>query len=211
MAAKIGKYSNNEFVDSTLIQPTKHQVGVPYVSVEESLNAIARANKIRQAVTRSLGGIVALLLFGYIMVSGTLGFMSTNAGGLNWVTRPAFSGEAMKGGYINVENQKVYASLKTPAGTDFMQQVITGFFGAPEAFIGKAVLLNESAKISISPEGEITYEKDGFEEPLNGVYNGSLKGKTTQLVDQYILECVSGACEKGELVIIERANIYGVV
>lgn len=211
MATKIGKYSNNEFVDSTLIQPTKHQLGVPYVSVEETLNAIAKANKIRVAITSSLGGILVLLIFGYAMIAGTLGFMSNNAGGLNWVTRPAFSGEAMQGGYINVQNQKVYASLNTPASTDFISQIMTGFFGVPQSFIGKAVLLNESATISISEDGEISYEKDGYEETLNGIYNGNLRGETKQLVDQYILECISGACENGELVIVDRANIYGVV
>ena len=211
MAAKIGKYSNNEFVDSTLIQPKRHISGVPFVSVEESLNAVARANKIRLAVTGSLGGILAVLFFGYVIVSGSIGFMSSNAGTLAWVSRPAFAGEALKGGFITNEGQKVYASLNHAAGTSFFEQVSTGFIGAPEAFIGKAILPNESAKIFIDNDGKITYEKDGSSVQLEGTYNGNLKGKEKQLVDQYILECVSGSCSNGELVIVDRANIYGAV
>lgn len=211
MAAKIGKYSNNEFVDSTLIQPKRHMSGVPFVSVEESLNAAARANKIRLALTGSLGGILAVLFFAYVIVSGSIGFMSSNAGGFAWVTRPAFAGEALKGGFITQEGQKVYASLNHAAGTSFFEQAATGFTGAPEAFIGKAVIPNESAKIFIDAEGNVSYEKDGSSTQLQGVYNGNLRGKEKQLVDQYILQCVSGSCTKDELVIIDRANIYGAV
>lgn len=211
MATKIGKYSTNEFVDSTLIQPTRQQAGVPYVSVEESLNAMARANKIRLAVTGSLGGILAILFFGYVMVAGSFGFMSTNAGTVTWVTRPAFSGEAMQGGFINKEGQKIYASLNTPTGTSFFEQVATGFFGAKDAFIGKANLINESAKIYIDSDGKISYDNKGSLEEISGTYKGNLKGSEKQLVDQYVIECISGACEAGELVIIDRANIYGTV
>lgn len=211
MATKIGKYSNNEFVDSTLIQPKRHQAGVPYVSVEESLNAIARANKLRLAITGSLGGILAVLFFGYVIVAGSVGFMSSNAGNLAWVTRPAFSGEAMQGGFINNEGQKVYASLNTPAGSSFFEQVAVGFFGAKDAFIGKVNLTNESAKIYIDSEGKVSYDKQGSLENLEGVYKGTLVGSEKQLVDQYVVECVSGSCETGELVIIDRANIYGTV
>ena len=212
MAAKIGKYSNNEFVDANLIQPKRHQAGVPYVSVEESLNAMARANKIRLAVTGSLGGILAILVFGYAMIASTAGFLSINAGTIAWVNRPAFSGEAMKGGFISQEGTKVYASLNTPAGSGFFEQIAVGFSGAKDAFIGKVMLSNESARIFISDEGKITVEQDGQNVELEGTYNGNL-GKNTekQLVDQYILQCVSGACEKGELLITDRANIYGVI
>ena len=211
MAVKIGKYSNNEFVDSTLIQPTRHQSGVPFVSVEESLNALARANKLRLAITGSLGGILVILVFGYTMISGTIAFMSINAGTPAWVTRPAFSGEAMQGGFINKEGTKVYASLNTPAGTSFLEQVAVGFAGAKDAFIGKATLANESAKIYIDGTGKVFYEKDGQQTVLDGTYKGNIKDQTKQLVDQYVLECQSGACSKGEIVIIDRANIYGVV
>lgn len=210
MAAKIGKYSTNEFVDSTLIQPKRHQTGVPFVSVEESLNAIARANKIRLAVTGSLGGILAILFFGYAIIAGSIGFMSSNAGTLAWVNRPAFSGEAMQGGFITQEGQKIYGSLSTPAGSSFFEQVAVGFVGAKEAFIGKANLVNESAKIYINQDGSVSYDNKGSSETLEGKYKGNLKGEK-QLVDQYILECVSGSCDSGELVIIDRANIYGTV
>lgn len=210
MAAKIGKYSTNEFVDSTLIQPKRHQTGVPFVSVEESLNAIARANKLRIAVTGSLGGILAILFFGYVIIAGSIGFMSSNAGSLAWVNRPAFSGEAMQGGFINKEGQKVYASLNTPAGTSFFEQAAVGFIGAKEAFIGKANLINESAKIYIDQDGTVSYDNEGSSKKLEGKYKGNIKGEK-QLIDQYILECVSGSCDSGELVIIDRANIYGTV
>lgn len=211
MAAKLGKYSSSGFVDSTLVRPKKQDNSTSFVSVEESINAIARANRIRKIITGSLGSILTVIILGYAVTAGTIGMFTFNTGNPNFILRPAFSNGAITGGYIQKE-EPIYASLTQPAGTDFISQLVTGISGgAPQAVTGKPATLDYTAKIFINDNGTITVlNNDNTETELEGTYQGNLRG-AQQLSDEYIIQCISGDCEKGELLIISKDNIYGVV
>lgn len=211
MATKLGKYSSAGFVDSTLTKPKRQDTSSGYVSVEETLNAMAKANKIRKAVTGSLGSILAVVLLGYIVIAGTVGMFTFNAGGAHFVLRPAFSNGAITGGYIQKQGEIVYASTTNTADTDFLSQVITAFSGgAPQGIIGKAVAIDYSGIIDIKDDGTIEIKDGDKTAAVEGTYNGSLRGEQ-KLTDQYIIQCIAGECEEGELLIISKDNIHGVV
>lgn len=211
MATKLGKYSNTGFVDATLIRPRRQDPTGGYVSVEETLNAIAKANKIRKIITGSIGSILTIILLGYIVVAGTVGMFTFNAGGAHFVLRPAFSNGAITGGYIQEKGEIVYASLSQPAGPDFISQLITSFSGgAPQGIIGEAVAIDYTGTIIINEDGTIDITDGDKTATLEGKYNGNRTGKQ-QLNDQYIIQCIAGECEKGELLIVNKDNVHGIV
>jgi hypothetical protein len=205
---KFAKYSSGNFVNSELVKPRIQVPNVPYVNIEEELNALARANKIRIAISSSLGSIFTLVFLGYSMLSGSYGFVNFSTG--NFVTYPAFANESqIKGGYVTTVGTKVYASMDAAAPSNFFTKIQTGYTGVSNAVIVKVLEVNDAAHIGVSNKQIYIYDNMA-PRLIKGTYNGSIIGAYT-LNHQYIAECISGSCNAGELLIVPADNIVGVV
>lgn len=210
MAKKINKYSNGIFVDSQLVQPRKSSSD-SFVSVQETLDALERATKIKNAITGSLGSILTVVLLGYGTISGTHGFFATDVDDFSYVTRPAFAQEVFEGGYINTNGVSVYASRTHLAPDNFFGNIQTAFLGSPAAIKGEVLYGGQSFRVKIDNELKTISVLDGNNTiVVEGLYNGILEGENVLILDQYLVKCLSGDCTKGEVLFINKDNIHGV-
>jgi hypothetical protein len=207
-AKKFAKYSSGVYVNSELVKPRLQQPNTAYLNIEEELNALAKANKIRLAISGMMGGILTILILGYSMLAGSFGFFDISKG--TFVTYPAFASESqIKGGFVQTVGTKVYASSTQAAPSNFFSKVQTGFTGAPNSVIATVESLDTSSYILIE-DGKITILNGANSTLIEGTYSGSLEGQN-KLTNQYVMKCVSGACKEGELILVSLDNIVGVV
>lgn len=210
MAKKINKYSNGVFVDSQLVQPRKSS-GDNFVSVQETLDALERASKIKNAITGSLGSIFTVILLGYGTLAGTHGFFATDVDDFSYVTRPAFAQDVFEGGYINKTGVTVYASRTHLAPDNFFGNLQVAFLGSPSALKGEVLYGGQSFRVQIDGDLKTISILDGNNLiPVEGIYNGLLEGDSVLVLDQYLIKCLSGDCTKGEVLLVNKDNIHGV-
>jgi hypothetical protein len=205
---KFAKYSNGTFVNSELIKPKLQEPNTAYLNIEEELDALAKANKIRLAISSSLGGVLTLLVLGYSMLAGSYGFFDFSGG--KFVTYPAFVAESkMKGGFIRSEGVKVYASIDSPAPEGFFSKIQTGYTGVSNRVIAEVMSIDYSSQVIIQ-DGTISIFNGVDARTIDGVYSGGVVGEYT-LKKQYIMKCISGSCKTGELILVSVDNIVGLV
>lgn len=205
---KFAKYSNGVYVNAELVKPRLQMPNTAYLNIEEELNAIAKANKIRLAISGMMGGILTIVVLGYSMLAGSFGFFDVSKA--TFVTYPAFASESqIKGGFVQTVGTKIYASTTDAAPSGFFSKVQTGFSGAPNSIIATVESLETSSYVLIEDK-TIRVINGTSENAISGTYNGSRNGNQ-KLQDEYIVKCVSGACDEGEILIVSRDNIVGVV
>lgn len=206
---KFAKYSSGVFVNAELTKPRFAMPNTPYINIEEELNAIAKANKIRIALSGSLGGLLALAVLSYSMLAGSFGFIDFSSG--KFVTYPAFASTAkIDGGYIKEVGTKVYASVSSEAPLTFFSKVQAGYTGVPNSVVAEVVSLDYGAYVNITDNAVSIKKGDLQMEQIPGVYNGSRSGDI-KLAREYIMKCVSGSCTAGELIIVPVDGIVGVI
>jgi hypothetical protein len=210
MAKKINKYSSGVFVDSQLVQPRKSSSD-GFVSVQETLDALERASKIKNAITGSLGSILTVVLLGYGTIAGTHGFFANDVDDFSYVTRPAFAQDVFQGGYISKTGVSVYASRTNLAPDNFFGNIQTAFLGSPSAVKGEVIYGGQSFRVKIDSElKSISIVEGNNLIPVEGIYNGLLEGDNALVLDQYLIKCTSGDCTKGEVLFVNKDNIHGV-
>lgn len=178
------------------------QTEIP-VSESGRNNAAALAQGLGRG-TKTLVATFAFVLFVIVLIhtalAGSLMFTASVDGKSSteraWVARGTFVGGKIDPGAV------VYGSTTEYAPTDFISKVIQGHVGAPDYFIGE-VIAGPVAKVETNKEGKVL---------VNGKDSG-YKGKTKEsdLKNQYLAVCVSGACEEGDLIIADYASISGEV
>lgn len=208
---KFAKYSNNTFTNAELVKPKYAKPNTAYVNIEEELNAMERANKIRIALSGMMGGILVLITLGYSMISGSLGFFDFST--RNFITYPAFVNEdVMKGGYVRQTGVEVYATF-SPAATSFFGKLQYGFGGGSDGVTVSILDLNTAQTVKV--ENNVLFVADpdtatGFM-AIDGIYNGTPFTDVRRLSNQYIAKCIAGACEEGTVILIPVDGIVGVI
>jgi hypothetical protein len=207
---KFAKYSNGTFTNAELVKPKYARANVPYVNIEDDLNAIAKANKIRIAISGSLGGILVLFTLGYTMLTGSVGFLDFST--RNFVTYPAFVDKTlMNGGFVKQEGVQVYASITDKSETSFFGKVQYGFGGGRNAVVAEIINLNTALNIKIQ-DGTILIAdnlQSGYM-AVDGVYEGGIGGDY-RLQNEYLAKCISGSCKEGSIILLPVSGIIGVV
>lgn len=178
------KSSNDELVDTTQ-STTKLIAG--------SLGRGAKALILTVLFT------IFVLIFIYTSLAGTLMFaapVGSSTTDKAWVARGTFVGGHPSASTI------VYGSSSQVAKSDLLGKISEGYVGAPDSFIAE-VISGPYGKISTGAKNEVFFNGKG-----TGYY-GEVKDNT--LNQQYLARCLSGSCEKGQLVIINGSNIIGEV
>lgn len=163
------------------------------------------------SVTRSLGrgtktiiGVIAFTLFVVVAVhtalAGSLMFTASlddkPATERVWVARGTFIGGNIDSGTT------VYGSTTTYAPDNFLTKVMEGYTGAPDYFVAEVIA------------GPIASVSNGSGEKIliNGKDSGYVgKVEKIDLKNQYLAQCIDGACEKGKMIVAEYASISGEV
>jgi len=207
----LAKYADTaEIMDGTFSRPKYKMSGEAAVSIEGALNKAARSQKIRKTIITTLNYTLGLGLTAYVMGISTLGTISLNP--LQITTYPAFS-NAMEGGYIQETNINVHALLTGEAPksnlSGYGERIVAGFTGYDNDFTGTVLNTDTLNTVTISG-GKISFTENNSTITNNGTYNGEKTGSYT-LKDEYIIECISGACAPGETVIVSKNSIIGVV
>lgn len=161
------------------------------------------------AAARGVGGLAKILVtFTLIIIAVVLAVYTSLAATLmvlapsidddvterSWVARGTFVGGMIDPGTF------VYGSATSAAPEDFMGKIMEGYFGASDPFVAE-VIAGPVAKVSTDKADNVLVngEKTG--------YTGTVEN--TELRSQFLAVCVTGACEPGEIVVIESGAISG--
>lgn len=208
----LAKYSDtSEMMDGTFSKPRYKMSGESFISIESELSKFQRKERVKSFVTKTTTSVLGFGFLSYVLAAGSLGTLALPE--LKIVSYPAFSSQ-MDGGYVTQAGAKVYASTSNKApdsnlsGT--ISRIIMAFTGAESGIIGKVLTTNTLSKITIQSGGTITYTENGSTATTQGTYKGEALGEYT-LKEEYLVECISGGCEQGEIIILPVENVIGVV
>lgn len=121
------------------------------------------------------------------------------------VARGTYVGGVVPAGSI------IYVSMSSSIENNFLSNLQEGFNGVKDGAVVKT-LAGPVQEISIDMKNsEVSLYKDGkIEDIIEGVIPEQY-ADITLLKNQYLVECVSGACKKGQLSIINQEQISGEV
>lgn len=124
------------------------------------------------------------------------------------VARDTFVGNVIPAG------ENIYASASTPVDKTLTAKLIEG----GKIFIGEQALTDAvNVKVIAGPTMKIAYgdnntltilSGENTGEVITGPVNG-LKSDVTLIENDYIVECLWGACEEGELFLLSANNVSG--
>lgn len=142
--------------------------------------------------------IVTVVMATYTVLGGTLMYLAPtdDATEKTWVARGTFSGGKIP------HDTTVYASTTTTVAENFMGKAIEAYTGVPEAI---------TAKVIAGPVVEVDTNKKGFI-TINGKaseHKGNIK--KAQLKNEYLMQCLSGSCTKGEYLVVPYDVVSGEV
>lgn len=208
----LAKYvDTSEMMDGTFSKPRYKMSGESFISIESELSKFQRKEKVKSFITTTTTSVLGLGFLSYVLAAGSLGTLALPE--FKIVSYPVFSSE-MQDGYVTQAGTTIYASTVNEAPTSGFSgaatRVILAFTGAEEGITGKVLTTDTLTKITIQPNNTITYTENGATLTTQGTYAGELSGEYT-LREEYLIECVSGACEQGEIIILPEKNVIGVV
>jgi hypothetical protein len=204
--AKKSKLSQGETSDDSS-QNYRSPLAAPKSSNDELTETTQTTGRvIAGSLGRGVKALIITVLFTifilaviYTSLAGTLMFaapVGTSVTEKAWVARGTFVGGHPSTGAI------VYGSSSEVAASDLLGKISEGYLGAPDSFIAE-VISGPYGKISTGTNNEVVFDGKG-----TGYY-GEVKDNT--LNQQYLARCISGSCEKGQLVIVNGGNIIGEV
>lgn len=113
-----------------------------------------------------------------------------------WVARGTFVGGQIDSG------TQVYGSASSLAADDFLGKVKEGYLGSPDYYIA-TVIAGPVATVENGKDNKIL---------VNGKDSGYTgKVEKTNLRNQFLAECIEGACTPGEFIYADYASIAGEV
>lgn len=162
------------------------------------------ASAVLDSVLRILKTIMFFLIAGVILfavlyssLSATLMFTSPSEDSQTervWVARGAFPGGLVPSGSY------VYGSANSSESSSLITKAGEGYVGASKHFVAE-VIAGPHAKVSVDDAGRIMVND------VATAYNGKVSNQ--MLNKQYLAVCMEGSCEKGSIINIPEANIYG--
>lgn len=201
----------SEIMDGTFSKPRYKMTGESFVSIESELSKFQRKQKIKSFFTKGTTSFLGFGLTAYVLASGSLGVLTIPD--FKPTLYPAFANE-MSGGFVNVAGTTVYASKTVEAPktniAGFIGKVQLAFIGAEEGIIGNILNTNTLSKITIQNNSTVTYSENSETITTQGQYRGENRGEYV-LKNEYVVECISGACEPGEIILLPAENIIGVI
>lgn len=150
---------------------------------------------------------VLLLTVVYAGLSATVLYFASNDKGNFFVVRGAYVGGKIPAKEI------VYASKTDTIENTFISNLMEGFTGLTNPVMVKT-LAGPSAQVYVYPETREVVEINKNNEIVK-TFEGTLaegyEPTDGWLKEQYLVECVSGKCKTGELLILDKNQISGKV
>lgn len=197
----------SEVMDSTFSRPKYKLSGEAAISIESEINKANRNKKIKTILTKGVFSSTLTLIVLAGMVSSVAGSVTISP--FKIITYPTFSTATMDGGYVTATQTEllILTNGEEYNPNPFNKMILTAT-GFPGTIIGKN--LNTDTLISVTESnGKITFTENSTTITPDGTYNGE-RSNVFNLKDEYVVECVAGACTPGEIIIAERQNIIGV-
>lgn len=156
--------------------------------------------------------VILFLLLGSVLVLGIYAGLSSTILYLTSTKDASFI--VARGTYVGgiiPEGSYVYVNTDGKIENNFLSNLNEGFSGIKNGAVVKTLagpvqeikVDNDKQTISIIENGKVVNEIDGA---LPEEYNN-----INYLKNQYLTECLSGACEKGELLIVNQNQVSGEV
>lgn len=148
-----------------------------------------------------IASLTALLMLTYSFLSSTLLFYTPTENGLKLVATSSFDRNQLPASEIAV------LSPTRSKPSNFIDNATFGWGNIENKVIGRIVAPNYS--LIENKDGFLTATTaDGLRLTINGSYSGPVNFR---LSDQYLVECLEGACNKGEIYAYRSNQVYGLV
>lgn len=157
--------------------------------------------------------VILFILLGIFLLVGTYAGLSAT---ILYATQAGNSDPFIvaRGTYVGgkvPENSFIYVNTKGEIENNFLSNLSEGFGGIKDGAVVKTLAGPVQELLVDNKKETITIIEDGeTKETIDGVLPEEYAG-TDFLKNQYLVECMAGACEKGELLIIDQNQISGEV
>jgi hypothetical protein len=203
MADKVKLRKHGSLVNATSVEPERQFAGGAQniIEVKEESWASIILGWVK-TIVGYFALVVVLLLAVYTGLAATVVFFSSVGGQTALVARGTFIGG------IPDKGDMMYISNDTPDPKSPVNNVVVGFKGAPEA----SIVENMSAeydKVSVSGNNIQIADQVINDAVLLNAKGDRVTSGTISLNNQYVVQCVTGACDADSYLVIDSKQIYG--